>query len=117
MGKVGNDLGLNAHMRPLPAAPQLTQILPLLMTQTRNPPKKRKYETPPEEDKVSVYASQDEDVENLLKDKCTKTESGVQGAKKNNDETFLQELADQLDDCESSGPDVDAQLAAIVNKR
>ena len=116
MGKVGNDLGLNAHMRLLPAAPQLTQILPLLITQTMNPPKKQKDEAPSEEDKVSVYASQDEDVENLLKYKRTKTESRAQGAKKNNDETFLKELADQLDNCESSGPDVNVQLAAIVNK-
>ena len=46
------------------------------------PAKKRKDEAPPEEDKVSVYASQDEDVENLLKDKHTKTESGAQGTKK-----------------------------------
>ena len=53
----------------------------------------------------------------MLKDKHTKTESGAEGAKKNNDETFLKELADQLDDCESSGPDINAQLAAIVNKR
>ena len=106
MGKGGNDLGLNAHKRPLPAAPQLTQILPLLITQTRNPPKKRKDEAPPEEDKVSVYVSLDEDVENLLKDKRTKTESGAQSAKKNNNETFLQELAYQLDDCQISGPDV-----------
>ena len=56
-------------------------------------------------------------MENLLKDKHTKTKSGAQGAEKNNDETFLKELADQLDDCESRGPDVNAQLAAIVNKR
>ena len=82
----------------------------------KEPIKKWKVEAPAEEDKVSVYASQDEDVENLLKDKCTKTVSGAEGAKKNNDETFLKELADQLDDCESSGLDVNAQLAAIVNK-
>ena len=36
------------------------------------PSKKRKDEAPSEEDNVSVYASQDEDVENLLKDKRTK---------------------------------------------
>ena len=80
------------------------------------PTKKQKDEAPSEEDKVSVYASQDEDVENLLKDKRTKTEPGAQGAKKNNDETFLKELADQLDNCESSGPDVNVQLAVYVNK-
>ena len=56
-------------------------------------------------------------MENLLKDKHTKIKPGAQGAKKNNDETFLKELADQLDDCESRGPDVNTQLAAIVNKR
>ena len=41
----------------------------------------------------------------------------MKGAKKNNDKNFLKELADQLDDFESSGPDVNVQLAAIVNKR
>ena len=52
----------------------------------------------------------------LLEDKCTKTRPGAQGTKKNSDETFLKELAEQFDDCESSGPDVNVQLAAIVKK-